>query len=464
MNPCSTITIPTIKSRKMKKRKKIYTRWRKIFKQIIIKVRSQKKIDLDLNLSSKVKEPEKMNELSILQQIDLEEFEEVGKWLSASTAIQSWWRELKWCRWVKKHKIDLKSAKVIVKKKRMKKKGKKLNNKQEKLSKGNSRINIIMRITEKQLKKLLLETIGNHPFANARKLDMEAEAKAEADEAEFWDQDTYDEYLKNLTQTFGGIQEDYFTECYDDFVKEYEPPAKKAKSAGGKKSKNSGRTNAFTPYKDEGCVGRMFGGRRCCKATHNAGGGGGELCGLHQNRHDAMGKMGDPLTDKLRTAMKKSKVRLLKAQDYGDLFMSRARWVAQEGEEWVTTHINPIWTSADKDKYFFPSDEDFQAAKAKYVAGEATNEFQEPSQAAALHKSELEKEGGGACISCRNEDRDDEDFYFLWDCAHVFHKDCGIKWRNKNGKKSDDWQSCMICKSKPLKKMKKMKKEQSKFD
>ena len=117
----------------MKKRKKIYTRWRKIFKQIIIKVRSQKKIDLDLNLSSKVKEPEKMNELSILQQIDLEEFEEVGKWLSASTAIQSWWRELKWCRWVKKHKIDLKSAKVIVKKKRMKKKGKKVSIRQNNL-------------------------------------------------------------------------------------------------------------------------------------------------------------------------------------------------------------------------------------------------------------------------------------------------------------------------------------------
>tara|TARA_B100000749_G_scaffold212116_1_gene166973 strand:- start:46 stop:1338 length:1293 start_codon:yes stop_codon:yes gene_type:complete len=425
MNPCSTITTfekqlakeakEKMKSLKRKQKVKIYKNWRKIFKKIIIKVRSQNTL-----------------------------VKAVADYRSRHPLEQ---------------KIDLNVPKNVKVKKRLKKKVKNKKIKQEKQPKGNSRINNIMRITENQLRKLLKEVIGNHPFANARKLDMEAEAKAEADEAEFWDQDTYDEYLKNLTQTFGGIQEDYFTECYDDFVKEYEPPAKKAKSAGGKKSKNSGRTNAFTPYKDEGCVGRMFGGRRCCKATHNEGGGGGELCGLHQRSTETMGKLGEPLTDKLRASMKKSKSRMHKTQAYGELFMSRARWEAQEGEDWVATHLNPIFTSADKNHYFFNSEEDFQAAKVLYLGGTTTNEFMEEEKVnavATLHKEEVEKDDGGACSICDDATRDEEPFYHFWDCVHLVHKDCGLKWRNKDANTSADWKKCPICRVKALKRMKKM--------
>ena len=442
MNPCN---IPTAKEKRLLKRLKIYKKWRKIGRKILIKVRSQKKIDLYLNLSSKVKARlEKMNEMSILEKLGFEG--EIGnfdlslqqqKIYQSAMKIQKMWRGI-----LARRVIDagcLSPNYVFVDAS-----AKKKMNKQEKASKGNSRLNNIMRITEKQLKKLLLETIANNPYTLLAKQCGEHEDET---------------YPSPTIAAINDRNEDYLTECYDEFLKDYQPP-KKAKSAGGKK-KGKTATTAFTPYADEGCRARSFGGRRCCKATSNGGGGGGELCGLHQNRPSTMGVIGAPITDKLRNSMKKSKKRLLNAKDYGDLFMSKARWKVQEGEEWVAANLN--FAEDDFDKYFFAGDEEFQEAKAKYLAGGAANEFQEEekvSATAALHKEE--KNDGNACI-CMDENRDDEDFYHFWECIHVVHKDCGLKWRNLKGKKKADWQSCHICKSKPLKRMKKVSGEQSKF-
>jgi len=412
----------------MKQRRIIYKRWRKIFKQIIIKVRS-KKLGVFAALRS-----------------------------CAATAIQSWWR---------KQKIDLKPVKHIVKKKRMKKKVKTINNKQEKEPKKNSRLNSIMtyRLTETQIKKLLMECVADNPFL----LLHQGEVGAPQPEP-------CDNYEGVVEYNIADINEKYVESCMAEFKNDYKLPPKKAKSAGGKKIQQSHTRTALDPYVAEGCHARNFGGRRCGKPEADTTGGGGDgFCGLHKRGTESYGVLGDALSDKLRKSMKLSKTRMGSGHHYATNFQHFARWKEQEGEDWVTTHLKPIWTSVDKNKYFYNTHEEFLADKAKFEKDDKPNPYQNEKVMTQEEKDlvvavdlqeQIMNEDVPLCAICADNDRNDEDYYRFWACDHEFHKDCGKEWRMKDksaGTKICDGNPCPTCRAKPMKKMKKCD-EPSKFE